>query len=336
MHTSQSVAHAHPCYATRTLARGSLGRLPHTTARLTRIDIQHRHRTLRTVHQPSRARLQAAHCPAARGSPHRAELGSTGRVTEPNRVRRGRPSPSRSQVWTSIQTDRSAALLSCVLPHPAPDAAVLPPLCHAPIHACIRASSAVECEPFVTRMHSRIIRCRVRAVRYSEWHAPACCIRSRRRGSLTTAPPRLAPSPTTSSLVLPRAHGRLHEHARGTPALPTRVPTLTTARIPARIPALTTALRPALIPALTTALIPALIPVLTTALIPAHIPVLTTAVLTRAARRARSGPTCSPQVRAACDHPTQLSGAARGKQPTSAAGGRGRTVHQSARMRPST
>ena len=174
-----------------------------------------------------------------------------------------------------------------------------------------------------TLMHSHIC-CRVRAVRYSEWHAPACCIRSRRRGSLTTAPPRLAPSPTTSSLVLPRAHGRLHEHARGTPALPTRVPTLTTARIPA------------LIPALTTALIPALIPVLTTALIPAHIPVLTTAVLTRAARRARSGPTCSPQVRAACDHPTQLSGAARGKQPTSAAGGRGRTVHQSARMRPST
>ena len=109
------------------------------------------------MHQPSRARLQAAHCPAARGSPHRAELGSTGRVTEPNRVRRGRPSPSRSQawtsiqIWTSIQTDRSAALLSCVLPHPAPDAAVLPPICHAPLHSCIRASSAVECEPFVTR-----------------------------------------------------------------------------------------------------------------------------------------------------------------------------------------
>ena len=66
------------------------------------------------------------------------------------------------------------------------------------------------------------------AVRYSEWHATACCIRSRRRGSLTTAPPRLAHDsaaaarpPTTSSLVLPRAHGRLHEHARGTPALPT-------------------------------------------------------------------------------------------------------------------
>ena len=189
-----------------------------------------------SVRQPSRARLRAAHCPAARGSPHRAEKGSTGRVTEPNRMRLGRPSPSRSQAWTSIQiwtsiqmAPRSAALLSCVLPHPAPDAAVLPPLCHAPIH-----------------------------------------------------------SPTTSSLVLPHAHGRLHEHARGTPAKPTLVPTLTTA------------------------------------------------VLTRAARRARSGPTCSPQVRAACDHPTQLSGAARGKQPTSAAGGRGRTVHQSARRRPST
>jgi hypothetical protein len=174
-----------------------------------------------------------------------------------------------------------------------------------------------------TLMHSHIC-CRVRAVRYSEWHAPACCIRSRRRGSLTTAPPRLAPSPTTSSLVLPRAHGRLHEHARGTPALPTRVPTLTTARIPARIPALTTALRPALIPALTTALIPALIPVLTTALIPAHIPVLTTAVLTRAARRARSGPTCSPQVRAACDPPTQLSAAAaRGCFPPKSVGAAG-------------
>ena len=99
--------------------------------------------------------------------------------------------------------------LSCVLLRPAPHAAALLPLSHAPIH-------------------SRIICCRGRAVRYSEWHATACCIRSRRRGSLTTAPPRLAHDsaaaarpPTTSSLVLPRAHGRLHEHARGTPALPT-------------------------------------------------------------------------------------------------------------------
>ena len=173
--------------------------------------------------------------------------------------------------------------LSCVLLRPAPHAAALLPLSHAPIH-------------------SRIICCRGRAVRYSEWHATACCIRSRRRGSLTTAPPRLAHDsaaaarpPTTSSLVLPRAHGRLHEHARGTPALPTHVPTLTTALIPALKPALTTA-----------------------------------------AHRAHSEPTCSPPVRAACDHPTQLSAAGRGRHPISAAEGIGRTVHRAARVRPST
>ena len=202
---------AHPC--SRALSGDTL---IHHDFFTSRIDIQHGHWTLRTERQPSRARDTAAGCPLPRcprippapTAPTRVrragvlsptECGST--VPRHRETKLGHqsklPIDPNCQSVQSVQMPISPKYqsnlpidprpLPCVLLRPAPHAAALLPLSHAPIH-------------------SRIICCRGRAVRYSEWHATACCIRSRRRGSLTTAPPRLAP---------PRPHPSLYPELTG-------------------------------------------------------------------------------------------------------------------------
>ena len=210
-----------------------------------------------------------------------------------------RPSPSRNQAWTSVQVaHRSKLPISPISPN-ANQSKVPVQFAHRSAALAMRSSPP---SPPCRRPPSP--QPRTHSLAHHLLSRASCSLLGMARHGLLhpLAPPRLAHDsaaaarpPTTSSLVIPRAHGRLHEHARGTPALPTRLPTLTRALIPALKPALTTA-----------------------------------------AHRAHSEPTCSPQVRAACDHPTQLSAAGRGRHPISAAEGIGRTVHRAARVRPST
>ena len=84
------------------------------------------------------------------------EKGSTGRVTENNRVRLGRPSPSRSQIWKSIQIwisiQNGTSIRGSLVMRSSPPS----PRCRRPPSPLPRTHSL---------MHSRIICCRVRAVR---------------------------------------------------------------------------------------------------------------------------------------------------------------------------
>ena len=206
-----------------------------------RIDIQHGHWTLRTERQPSRARDTAAGCPLPRcprippapTAPTRVRRAG---VLSPNRVRLDRPAIAKpsldiSRNCPSIQIAnqsnqskcQSVQITSPICPSirgpchaffsaqpPMP-----PPSFPSATHPFTRALSAVEGELFQGAGSSQPLGCSLLGMA--------------RHGLLhPLAPPRLAHDsaaaarpPTTSSLVLPRAHGRLHEHARGTPALPT-------------------------------------------------------------------------------------------------------------------
>jgi hypothetical protein len=176
-----------------------------------RIDIQHGHWTLRTERQPSRARDTAAGCPLPRcprippapTAPTRVRRAG---VLSPNRVRLDRPAIAKpsldiSRNCPSIQIAnqsnqskcQSVQITSPICPSirgpchaffsaqpPMP-----PPSFPSATHPFTRASSAVEGELFVTRNGTP------RPV--ASARAAAARSRQRRRGSLTTAPPQLAP-----------------------------------------------------------------------------------------------------------------------------------------------
>ena len=133
--------------------------------------------------------------------------------------------PSRNQAWTSVEiAHRSKLPISPISPN-ANQSKLPVQFAHRSAALVMRSSPP---SPPCRRPPSP--QPRTHSLAHHLLSRASCSLLGMARHGLLhpLAPPRLAHDsaaaarpPTTSSLVLPRAHGRLHEHARGTPALPT-------------------------------------------------------------------------------------------------------------------